>query len=133
MIAHLARAALTPEDEALLASVRKALADIWADPVFVRHVAMSRSAARAIERHLSALSLRRASSLRAGLAIPPSGKPQPYTAPRSSQQPTLARGCEAEPAARNSSAHRRGDKRKHTTLGMVRRGEFFIHDGETCA
>lgn len=75
----------------------------------------------------------RAPTTREGLGSIPPAKPQPLTAPRSSQQPTLARGCEAEPAARNSSAHRRGDKRKHTTLGMVRKGETFFHHGETCA
>lgn len=47
------QADLRKEDEALLASLRKALADIWADPVFVRHIAMSRATARAVERYLS--------------------------------------------------------------------------------
>jgi len=125
-----ARAALTPEDEALLASVRKALADIWADPVLVRHVAMSRSAARAIERHLSALSIRNkraTSSRRAGLGRPT--EPQPHTAPRSSRQPMLASGCEAHPAACDE---RRGDRRQHTTLRMDGNGETCFH-GDTNA
>ncbi len=51
------------------------------------------------------------------------------TAPRSSRQPALARGCEAEPAARVT---RRGDKRMHRTLPMVRKGETLFH-GETNA
>lgn len=46
-------ASLSPEDQALLASCRKALADIWADPVFVRHISMSRASARALERSLT--------------------------------------------------------------------------------
>jgi hypothetical protein len=92
MTAIIARAALTPEDEALLASVRKALADLWADPVIVRHVAMSRSAARAIERHLCRLKIKNKN-----------------TAPRSSRQPTLVSGCEAHPAACDK---RRGDRRQ---------------------
>ena len=107
-----ARAALTPEDEALLASVRKALADLWADPVIVRHVAMSRSAARAIEWHLSRLKFKN-------------------TAPRSSLQPTLVSGCEGHPAA---SDKRRGDRRQAYTLRMVRNDEIFcFYHGETCA
>ena len=124
----IARAALTPEDEALLASVRKALADLWADPVFVRHVAMSRSAARAIERHLSRLPLknkRATPSRRAAGCHPVPDSPHLHSAPRSSRQPTLARGCEAEPAACDT---RRGDKRMHTTLPMVRKGENFCTD-----
>jgi hypothetical protein len=126
MIAMIARAALTPEDEALLASVRKALADIWADPVLVRHVAMSRSTARAIERDLARrhLSFNRATpSRRVGVAPLPSG-PHTHTAPRYSRQPTLARGCEARPAA---SDNRRGDKRQACTLGMDAKGETFFH------
>ena len=71
-------------------------------------------------------------SRRAGLAPHTPSEPQPYTAPRYPQQPTLARGCEARPAARESSANRRGDKRVHTTLGMDVKGETFFH-GETCA
>jgi hypothetical protein len=50
-------APITAEDAALLAAVRKALADMWADPVFVRHIAMSRRTARAIERQLSSGSI----------------------------------------------------------------------------
>lgn len=124
-----ARAALTPEDEALLASVRKALADLWADPVFVRHVAMSRSAARAIERHLTALTLRRAHSRRVGAATPTTGSPITTTAPRSSRQPTLVSGCEAHPAACDK---RRGDRRQAYTLRMDGNDETLFH-GETCA
>lgn len=47
--------------------------------------------------------LRATPSRRAGDGIYPSAVPQPYSAPRSLQQPTLARGCEAEPAARSQS------------------------------
>lgn len=74
---------LTPEDAALLASVRKALVNPFADPVIVRDVSMSRSSARAIERHLSALSLVRARSQRAGAAASsPCGSPSPFNADR---------------------------------------------------
>jgi hypothetical protein len=73
-------------------------------------------------------SLKRADPLRAGAAVSPLGSPIP-SAPRTSTQPPLARGCEAEPAAGDT---RRGDKRIHTTLPMVRKGETFFH-GETCA
>jgi hypothetical protein len=44
---------MTPEDEALLASVREALANPWDDPVIVGHLTIRRSEARTIERSLS--------------------------------------------------------------------------------
>lgn len=78
--------------------------------------------------------LRANPSRRAGAVTATPDGPHPHSAPRSSQQPTLARGCEAEPAANCSSVERRGDTRMHTTLRMVRKGEIFtaVH-GETCA
>lgn len=91
---------------------RDVIAAFVLDPAFARHITL------------------RASSRRAGAATPPSGKPQPYTAPRSSQQPTLVSGCEAHPAA---SDKRRGDKRKAYSLRKDGNDEIFFHDGETCA
>lgn len=86
------------------------------DPAFTNHIALRATPAQ-----------------RAGLG--PCPEPQPYSAPRYIRQPTLARGCEAEPAEKyqTASAKRRGDQRMDTTLPMVRKGEIFIHDGETCA
>jgi hypothetical protein len=129
-----ARAALTPEDQALLASVRKALSDLWADPVFVRHVAMSRSAARAIEQHLSRLNIknkRATPSRRAGAVTPVSGSPT-FTAPCTSQQPTLISGCEGRAADQLDSVERRQGKRTHVSLRMLANDEALFH-GETCA
>lgn len=115
---------LSSEDAALLASVRKALFDPWADPVFVRHIAMSRREARRIERNLSSQS-RSHPTARADASPLPLGTRQPNTAPAVLQKPTLASGFEGRPPAGTSSTQRAADHRK---LRMDGNGENFFHE-----
>lgn len=132
----------SPEDTRLLASVRAALAQPFADPVFVRHVSMSRAAARAIERSLTTSKRGTVSLPAPGSATPrPTGAPHPIraamsrhgatgriihdapltnTAPAILRQPTLARGCDGCPPAGASAAR---EAEGHVPARMGSKGE----------
>ena len=141
----------SPEDTRLLASVRAALKEPFADPVFVRHVSMSRAAARAIERNLSTSKRGTVSLPAPGSVTPrPIGAPHPIraamsrhgatgcikhdapltnTAPAILRQPTLARGCDGCPPAGASVAQ---VAEGHMSARMGSKGEFFISEHGDC-